>query len=93
MQNQTIIQSITVGQNLQRTYTVGDEIDGRVVIEIKDTGTEFDGSIHSQYWLMDEDGHLIANIENMPVIVDFKMIAVDDSDETPNYEVSDDLPF
>lgn len=77
MQTETIIQSITVGQNLQRTYTVGDEVNGREVNEIKAVGSEFEDHVHSEFWVLDEDNELITCIENMPVVVEYKTIATD----------------
>lgn len=72
-----IIHAIAVGQNLQVTYVLGEEIGERVVIEIKDNGQEFEDGVFSQYLVLDEDGQLIASIENMPVLVEYKTIAVD----------------
>jgi hypothetical protein len=77
MSKVTVIQSITVGQNLQRTYTLGEEVNGRVVIEIKDVSVEWENGIDFKYQVKDEDGYNIASIENMPVIVEHMTIVVD----------------
>ncbi|OMF35241.1 hypothetical protein BK133_11050 [Paenibacillus sp. FSL H8-0548] len=88
MQRETVIQSITVGQNQQQTYTVGDEVDERVVNRIE----KYVCRHGSEYHILDEDGEAIVHVEYMPVVVTYKTIVVDD-DETPNYTVSDELPF
>ncbi|WP_348772907.1 hypothetical protein [Paenibacillus sp. Marseille-P2973] len=63
--------------NPTRIFEVGTVIEGREVIEIKQTGTED----FSEFWVLDENGALIASVENCPVIVDWKTIAVHDEKE------------
>lgn len=69
-----VIQRLTVVSNPTRVFEVGTEIDGREVIEIKQVGTED----FSEFWVLDENGELIANVEICPVIVDYKVIAEHD---------------
>lgn len=76
-----VIQRLTVVSNPTRTFEVGTEINGREVIEIVQVGVQFENSIHSEYLVHDENGDLIASIENSPVIVDWKTIAVHDEKE------------
>lgn len=76
-----VIQKLTVVSNPTRVFEVGTEIDGREVIEIKQVGAEYENSIHSEFLVSDENGDLIASIENCPVIVDWKTIAVHDEKE------------
>lgn len=73
-----IIHRLTVLSKVERVYEVGTEIDGREVISIKQIGQEYDNSTHSEYLVEDENGDLISSIENAPVIVDWKSIAVHD---------------
>lgn len=89
MSKETVIQSITVGLNPQRTFTVGEEVNGRVVIQI-DKYVDRHGS---EFHVLDEDGELIARAEYLPAIIDYKLIAVDDSDESSDYLQAEDLPF
>ncbi|MNP84124.1 hypothetical protein D3C76_1833010 [compost metagenome] len=42
---------------------------------------QFENSIHSEYLVHDENGDIIASIENAPVIVDWKTIAIHDQKE------------
>ena len=49
-------------------------MNGREVIEIKQVG---DDNI-SEFWVIDENDHLIASIENCPVIVDWRTISIHD---------------
>ncbi|MUG45486.1 hypothetical protein [Paenibacillus woosongensis] len=72
-----IIQRLTVVSNPTRVFEVGTEIDGREVIEIKQVGHEHD-SVHSEFFVLDEEGNLISSIENCPVVVDWKTIAIHD---------------
>lgn len=72
-----IIQRLTVVSNPTRVFEVGTEIDGREVIEIKQVGDEYPDRVHSEFYVLDENGQLIASIENAPVIVDWKTIAED----------------
>ncbi|WP_431785710.1 hypothetical protein [Paenibacillus lactis] len=72
-----IIQKLTVVSNPTRIFEVGTEVNGREVIEIKQVG---DDNI-SEFWVIDENDHLIASIENCPVIVDWRTIAVHDQTE------------
>ncbi len=75
-----VIQKLTVVSNPTRVFEVGTEIDGREVIEIKQVGTED----FSEFWILDENGELIASIENCPVILDWKTIAEDGPAEVAN---------
>lgn len=72
-----VIQKLTVVSNPTRLFEVGTEVDGREVIEIKQVGTED----FSEFWVLDENGELIASVENCPVILDWKTIAVHDEKE------------
>lgn len=76
-----IIQRLTVVSNPTRAFEVGTEIDGRVVIEIKQVGYEDAGTVFSEFHILDENNDLIASIENCPVIVDWKTIAIHDEKE------------
>nr|WP_302057315.1 hypothetical protein [Paenibacillus sp. Lou8.1] len=73
---------MTVVSNPTRVFEVGTELDGREVIEIKQVGTAFENSIHSEFTIHDENGDLIASIENAPVIVEYRQIVEHDEDET-----------
>ncbi|WP_366294317.1 hypothetical protein [Paenibacillus sp. AN1007] len=75
-----IIHRLTVVSNPTRIFEVGTEIDGREVIEIKQVGTDFENHVHSEYYVLDENEHLLASIENAPVIVDYRQIVVHDSE-------------
>ncbi|GGH17017.1 hypothetical protein [Paenibacillus segetis] len=83
-----VIQKLTIVGNQTRVFEVGTELNGRVVIEIKQVGTEFEECVHSEFHVLDEDGELIASIENAPVIVDWQVIAVDDNEKDPLQRVS-----
>lgn len=72
-----IISKLTVVSNPTRVFEVGTEIDGREVIEIKQVGAEYEDHTHSEFLISDENGELIASVENAPVIVDWKTIVVD----------------
>ncbi|MGP0583664.1 hypothetical protein [Paenibacillus timonensis] len=72
-----LIQRLTVVSNQTRIFEVGTEIDGREIIEIVPYG----GETYLGYSVFDENGHLIASVENCPVIVDWKTIAVHDEKE------------
>lgn len=72
-----VIQKLTVVSNPTRVFEVGTEIEGRDVIEIKQVGEED----FSEFWIMDENGALIASVENCPVIVDWKNIVEHDEEE------------
>ncbi|MBU5673206.1 hypothetical protein [Paenibacillus brevis] len=72
-----VIQRLTVVSNPTRIFEVGTEIDGREVIEIKQVGFED----FSEFHVLDEKGFLIASVENAPVILDWKAIAVHDEEE------------
>lgn len=76
-----VIQKLTVVSNPTRIFEVGTEINGREVIEIKQVGYEFETGIHSEFHVLDEDGGMIASIENCPVIVEWQTIAVHDQTE------------
>ncbi|MGG1880161.1 hypothetical protein ABDI30_21675 [Paenibacillus cisolokensis] len=73
----SIIQKLTVVSNPTRIFEVGTEVDGREVIEIKQIGYEHDNGIFSEFHVLDENGSLIASIENCPVILDWKTIVED----------------
>ncbi|WP_256721982.1 hypothetical protein, partial [Paenibacillus odorifer] len=76
-----IIQKLTVVSNPTRVFEVGTEIDSHEVIEIKQIGSEYEDHVHSEYVVLDEDGHMIASVENAPVIVDYKQIAEHDNEK------------
>ncbi|MEK3966331.1 hypothetical protein BSK62_16840 [Paenibacillus odorifer] len=76
-----VIQKLTVVSNPTRVFEVGTEIDSHEVIEIKQVGSEYEDHIHSEYVVLDEDGHMIASVENAPVIVDYKQIAEHDNEK------------
>ncbi|WP_256721981.1 hypothetical protein, partial [Paenibacillus odorifer] len=76
-----IIQKLTVVSNPTRVFEVGTEIDSHEVIEIKQVGSEYEDHVHSEYVVLDEDGHMIASVENAPVIVDYKQIAEHDNEK------------
>ncbi|WP_433618728.1 hypothetical protein [Paenibacillus cellulositrophicus] len=76
-----VIQKLMVVSNPPRIYEVGTEINGRDVIEIKQVGYEFEGGIHSEFHVLDEEGSLIASVENCPVIVEWQTIAEHDEKE------------
>ncbi|OME09443.1 hypothetical protein, partial [Paenibacillus odorifer] len=67
--------------NPTRVFEVGTEIDSSEVIEIKQVGSEYEDHVHSEYVVLDEDGHMIASVENAPVIVDYKQIAEHDNEK------------
>lgn len=68
-----LIQKLTVVYNPSRVFEVGNEINGRVVIEIKQVGEDN----FSEFWVLDEDEKLIVSIENCPVIVEWQEVAED----------------
>ncbi|MRN56797.1 hypothetical protein GJB61_28000 [Paenibacillus sp. LC-T2] len=76
-----VIQKLTVVSNPTRIFEVGTEQDGREIIEIRQVGSEFEDRIHSEFIVTDEDGLMIASIENAPVIVDYKQIAEHDNEK------------
>ncbi|MEK3866347.1 hypothetical protein MHH60_23000 [Paenibacillus sp. FSL H7-0716] len=76
-----VIQKLTVVSNPTRVFEVGTEIDSSEVIEIKQVGSEYEDHVHSEYVVLDEDGHMIASVENAPVIVDYKQIAEHDNEK------------
>jgi hypothetical protein len=73
-----VIQAITVVAIPQVRFEVGTEFNDRVIIEIKDDCTEWENSIDFMYRVKDEDGGIIASIENCPVVVEYKSISVHD---------------
>lgn len=74
-----LIKSLTViSQSRTMRYVVGEEVNGRVIIEIQSVGCEYEDRMHSEYYVLDEDGELIATIENCPVVVEYIWIAPDD---------------
>lgn len=78
---ENIIHRITVISNPTRIFEVGTELDGQEIIEMKQVGQEFEDRIHSEYHVLNEDGELIACIENAPVLVEYKQIADHDENE------------
>lgn len=72
-----VIQCLTVITSKQRVFEVGTEVNGRVVIEIKQVGSEYEDHVHSEYIILGENGELISSIENCPVVVDYQLIVVD----------------
>ncbi|MEI4920577.1 hypothetical protein Q8G81_34000, partial [Klebsiella pneumoniae] len=74
-------QKLMVVCSTPRFYEVGTELNGRDVIEIKNMSDEYEDHIHSEYWVLDENGELIASIENCPVIVEWQTIAEHDEIE------------
>ncbi|MGN7167929.1 hypothetical protein ACTHSJ_18885 [Paenibacillus cellulositrophicus] len=76
-----VIQKLMVVCSTPRFYEVGTELNGRDVIEIKNMSDEYEDHIHSEYWVLDENGELIASIENCPVIVEWQTIAEHDEIE------------
>ncbi|MEK4732830.1 hypothetical protein [Paenibacillus sp. FSL L8-0641] len=81
-----IIHKLTVVSNPTRVFEVGTELDDREVIEIRPVGKEFENSIHSEFTIHDENGDLIASIENAPVIVEYRQIAEHDEVKTVERE-------
>ncbi|MEK3864047.1 hypothetical protein MHH60_11265 [Paenibacillus sp. FSL H7-0716] len=76
-----IIQKLTVVSNPTRVFEVGTEIDSSEVIEIKQVGSEYEDHVHSEYVVLDEDGHMIASVENAPVIVEYRQIVEHEENE------------
>ncbi len=83
-----IIKRLTIISNPTRVFEVGTELDGREVIEIRQVGSEYEDHVHSEYVVLDEDGGMIAVVENAPVIVDYQRIAVDDEKDDPRYRIA-----
>nr|WP_260866409.1 hypothetical protein [Paenibacillus xylanexedens] len=79
-----IIHRLTVVSNPTRVFEVGTEIEGREVIEIKQVGEE----LQSEFYVLDEDGNLIASVENAPVIVDYRQIAVHDEEDGTEFKAA-----
>lgn len=73
-----IIQKLTVVSNPTRIFEVGTEVDGREVIEIRQVGANYEDHVHSEFIIEDENGELIASVENAPVIIDWKSIVEHD---------------
>ena len=78
-----VIQSITVASVPAFCFAVGGEHNDRVIIEIKQVGEEHPTHVHSEFWVLDENGDLIVSIENAPVIVEYVQIAEHD-EEVPD---------
>ncbi|MDO7908465.1 hypothetical protein Q5741_18860 [Paenibacillus sp. JX-17] len=76
-----LIHRITVISNPTRIFEVGTELDGQEIIEIKQAGAEYEDRIHSEYHVLNEEGCLIACIENAPVLIEYKQIAEHDEHE------------
>ncbi|ETT45751.1 hypothetical protein C162_20496 [Paenibacillus sp. FSL R7-269] len=73
-----VIQKLTVVSNPTRIFEVGTEVEGREVIEIRQVGMNFEDHVHSEFIIEDENGELIASVENAPVIIDWKSIVEHD---------------
>lgn len=69
----SVIKRITLPA-IGKTFEVGEEYEGQVIIEIKYASIEYDDHIHSEYHVLDEDGNLIAVIENCAVLVEFQKV-------------------
>ena len=70
-----VIQSVTVvTRDGLKTYEVGREVRGQVIIEIKSVGLEYEDHVHSEYHALDEKGEVILAIENCPVIVEWQEV-------------------
>lgn len=52
-------------------YSVGSQINGLKIAEIKDMSLEFDDSRHGIYDCRDADRKLVATIDNCPVVVEY----------------------
>ncbi|AKG36133.1 hypothetical protein [Paenibacillus durus] len=65
-----IIHKLTVLSIPNRVFEVGTEVDGREVIEIR----QYAELPYTEFCITDENGDLIASVENAPVIVDWKQI-------------------
>ncbi|MEK5238086.1 hypothetical protein NST99_20540 [Paenibacillus sp. FSL L8-0470] len=74
-----VIQRLTVVSNPTRIFEVGTEVDGREVIEIRQVGVNYEEHVHSEFHVEDENGDLIASVENAPVILDWKNIVEHDA--------------
>lgn len=69
-----VIQSVTVQRCDQEVeFEVGEELGGRVVIEIVDKSTPS----NPRFDLLDEEGDTIFTIENLPCSIEWKTIAID----------------
>jgi hypothetical protein len=73
-----VIQKLTVVSNPTRIFEVGTVVDGREIIEIRQVGVNYEEHTHSEFHVEDENGDLIASIENAPVIVDWRNIVEHD---------------
>ncbi|MEK3684883.1 hypothetical protein [Paenibacillus sp. FSL R10-2736] len=73
-----IIRKLTVISNPTRIFEVGTEMDGREVIEIRQVGANYEDHVHSEFHVEDENGELIASVENAPVIIDWQSIVEHD---------------
>lgn len=68
-----VIRKLTVlCGNSARTFEVGNVINGLTVAKITNNGVEYEDRIHSEYQVLDANGELIANVENVPIIVDWQ---------------------
>lgn len=76
-----VIQSITVASVPAFVFNVGGEHNDRAIIEIKQVGDEYPDHVHSEFWVLDEDGQLIVSIENAPVIVEYRQIVEHEDNE------------
>jgi hypothetical protein len=52
-------------------YKIGEKVNGLTIANIKNTGSEFEDSIHSEYHIRDEKNGLVVVIENCPVLVEY----------------------
>lgn len=74
-----VIRKLTVITNPVMVFEVGEvHINGKEIIEIKQIGSTYEDHVHSEYVISDEDGEMIASVENAPVIVEYLQISEDD---------------
>lgn len=89
-----VIRAITIISNPLVIYEVGCTTkDGSVVYEIIDSSCEWENSIDFLYYIKDEDGELIATIENCPVLIEYNFF--EETIEVPllQFNPDEDLPF
>jgi hypothetical protein len=56
-------------------YTVGNQVNGLTIAEIKNMSLEYEDSRHGIYDCRDADGKLVATIDNCPVIVEYMEVS------------------
>jgi hypothetical protein len=56
-------------------YEIGQKINGLQIASIKNMGSEFEDSIHSEYVFRGADGNPVTHIENCPVIVEWMEVS------------------